>query len=142
MAIDGLTTLTSVFQGDVSASAAGRSTRATAGTFGANVVPSSAHDLETENRMAGTYGGLVNPKKGIEELDDEGETYQPFAEEEEEEEEGDEAEVFEEELDEAIDFDWAELEDDEWDEDLEEDDDMEDFLTFKQEKGMFVDLLA
>lgn len=133
MAIDGLTTLTSVLQTDTSGTAAAsvRSARASVGPYAANVAPAAAHDYEIENRAAGTYAGLVNPKKGIDPMDDEAESYPYYVEEEEEKE----TEQEEEDL-----FDWDELEDEEWDED--EEDDMADYLTFKQEKGMFVDIQA
>ena len=132
MAIDGLTTLTSVFQSDVSLSASARATRTSVGPYGANVVPAAAHDIDVENRATGAYDGMVNPKKGIDPMDDESESYPLYVEEEEEEKE-------EENEDDGL-FDWDDLEDEEWDEDLE--DDMEDYLTFKQEKGMFVDIQA
>jgi hypothetical protein len=129
MAIDGFTTLTSVLQSDASATAASRSVRGSVGPYAANVAPSAAHDLDVENRAAGTFAGLVNPKKGIEPLDDEAETY-PYYVEEEGEEKDEEKDI----------FDWDELEDEECDED--EEDDMADYLTFKQEKGMFLDIQA
>lgn len=136
MAIDGLTTLSSLFQGDRS-STASMSTRTSTGPLGSNVIPLASAEVDIANRAAAAYSGIINPKKGTEALSDDADSFVSYQEWEEEEEEDED--IFEGER-EA--FDWDSLDDDEWEEEEEEEQTHETLLHHKQQRGMFLDIHA
>ena len=127
MAVDGLTTLTSLLQSD-RPSATSQGSRTAAGPMGANVLPLASAEVDIVNRSAATYSGLINPKKGSGELDDDAESYVTYYEREEQEEHD------------SSSFDWEAFEEGSWEEEFDEDEEDETLLRYKRQKGMFVDL--
>lgn len=135
MAIDGLTSLTTLFQFGAPSSSSSRSSSFSSGSYASNVAPVPSPEIGISNRAAGTYAGMVNPKKETEGLEDEFESHNFYSEFEEEEEEE------EEDRDEWEELEMAGFEEDDWIEDLEDEEEFCQLLAYRREKGMFYDEL-